>query len=99
METVKEQTQAESPKHQITLTEKQRQIISGIFQAKQGLEQEFRKVLERESEFIINLCEAKGIEAVQGIEFKEVEGALIMSVPAKEETYTEKTKKKLKKVE
>jgi hypothetical protein len=82
-------------KHEVKLTEKQLQIIQGIFQAKQMLEQEFNKVVQRESEFIVNLCEAKGIEAVQGIEFKD--GAML--VPKTQPTYTEATKKKLKKVE
>lgn len=82
-------------KHEVKLTEKQLQIIQGIFQAKQVLEQEFNKVVQRESEFIVNLCEAKGIEAVQGIEFKD--GSML--VPKVQPTYTEATKKKLKKVE
>lgn len=85
----------ESEKHEVKLTEKQVQIIQGIFQAKQALEQEFAKVVQRESEFIVNLCEAKGIEAVQGIEFKDG----VMYVPKAEPTYTETTKKKLKKVD
>jgi len=86
-----------SEKHEVKLTEKQLQIISGIYQARENLKAEAQKVADaiavRESEFIINLCESKGIEAVQGIEFKDG----IMYVPKQVPTYTEETKKKLKK--
>lgn len=92
MEAVKEQE-----RHEIKLTEKQLQIIQGIFQARERLKAEAQKVADdiavRESEFIVNLCESKGIEAVQGIEFKDG----CMYVPKIAPTYTEETKKKLKK--
>jgi len=79
-------------KHEVKLTEKQVQIITNIFAIKQSLENEFKRAVERESEFIINLCEAKEIQAVEGIEIKDG----VMYVP-KSEAKAEKPAVKLKK--
>lgn len=83
-------------KHEIKLTEKQSQIINNIFSIKQALEAEYKRATERESEFIVNLCEAKEIEAVHGIEIKDG----IMYVPVEEPVKAPKAKEvKLKQKE
>ena len=43
------------------------------------LETEYKRIIERETEFIVNLCEAKEVEAVPGIEFKD--GLMIVPEP------------------
>lgn len=75
---------------EIKLTPKQVEIVHGILTTKAQIEQEYKRILQRETEFIVNLCEAKGVEAVNGIKF---EGSS-MFVPEKQE---ETTVKKLKK--
>jgi len=77
---------------EIKLTDKQVEIINGILVSKAQLEQEYKKTVQRESEFIVTLCEAKEVEAVQGIRFE----GRSMFVPEKQEE--PKQDKKLKKV-
>ena len=82
----------EVEKQEIKLTEKQISIIQNIFNIKGTLEAEYKKILERESEFIINLCEAKDIVATQGIEFKDG----VMYVPKQAPAEPTQKLKKLK---
>lgn len=78
----------------VKLKQEQIQIISGIFAEKQALEQAYQKLIQRENEFIVNLCSAKDIKPEQGIKFEKDE----MIVPVVE-TKTEEVKRRLKKVE
>lgn len=55
---------------ELKLTDKQVEIVNGILLTKAQLEQEYKRIIQRESEFIVNLCEAKEIEATQGIRFE-----------------------------
>lgn len=75
---------------EIKLTERQFEIVKDIFAVKAKIQQEINLLSQRESEFIINLCEARGIEAVQGIKFE----GQSMFVPSKEEKQESKKAKK-----
>lgn len=58
-------------KQEIKLTEKQLQIFSKIMSTKGLLENEVKRNQEAESDFLVNLCESKGVSVVQGIEYKD----------------------------
>lgn len=88
-----------STKKEIKLTEKQLQIIGGIYAEREALQKEAQKLADaitrRESEFLINLCESNGVEAVQGIEIKD--GSVFVPLPDSKPTKSEEIKSKLKK--
>ena len=75
---------------EIKLTQKQIDIVNGILTTKAQIENEYKRILQRETEFIVTLCEAKGVEAVAGIRFEK--GS--MFVPEKAEDTTAKKLKK-----
>ena len=65
---------------EIKLSEKQLQIIGNILTLKQNIQNEYAKVAERESEFVINLCEAKGVDVLPDAKIEIKEGVLIVPV-------------------
>lgn len=75
---------------EIKLTEKQISIVNGILATKAQIENEYKRILQRETEFIVTLCEAKGVEAVDGIKF---EGSSMFVPEKSEETPVKKLKK------
>lgn len=58
-------------KTEIKLTEKQLAIFNSIQANKQLVQNEAKRVQDREVEFLVTLCDAHGVEAVEGIEFKD----------------------------
>lgn len=75
---VTEKDAAKQEFKEIKLTEKQLQIIAGIFSLKSQLENEHKRATERESEFVITVCESAGVEAVQGVKFEN--GSLLVPI-------------------
>ena len=51
----------------IKLTEKQLQIIQGILTAKNTIVEEYNRIVTRETDFIVTVCESHNVTAVTGI--------------------------------
>lgn len=72
-----------SNEHVVVLTEKQKQIVANVLQTKAAIEAEYKKTVERETEIIVMLLEAKGISAedIAGVSFKD--GNLVATLKEK----------------
>jgi len=55
---------------EIKLTERQLSIVKNIMEIKEKIQGEINSLSHRETEFIVNLCDAKGVEIAQGIKFE-----------------------------
>lgn len=54
---------------ELKLTEKQVKIISNILQEKAAIEDAYKRISQRESEVIVTILEANGVEHIPGIVF------------------------------
>lgn len=66
-------------KKTIKLTKKQLEILGQIAQEKQFLQQEFAKVVKRESDVIVALAEANNFEIYPNDQLSVVEGELVIT--------------------
>lgn len=66
-------------KKTIKLTKKQLEILGQIAQEKQLLQQEFAKVVKRESDVIVALAEANNFEIQPNDQISVVEGELVIT--------------------
>ena len=79
---------------EIKLTDRQFEIVKSIFATKARIQDEINLVSQRETEFIVNLCEAVGVPIAAGIQFEGQSMFVPTSIDTKEQEKPKKSKVK-----
>lgn len=81
-------------KKEVKFTERQKAILDGIQADKKVVQDEanekFQRILQRENEIIVLICDGAGVEPVQGIELKG--DHMLVPVPEAKEKTLKKSK-------
>jgi hypothetical protein len=74
--------------HEIKLTERQLQLLQSLTDSKKTIQLEFQRVVQREAEILLTICESNGVELVEGVSVKD--GKLLVPKKVKEESKKKK---------